>query len=134
LYKRASGTGRSGEMAAAHSWVDGSYNVLFAPSSRAAVEKNLIWIRDKGEIIGRAQFQAARLADLRGVELLVHYRDRKTSIARTCKTIAAIRSSLSKGESVGIIYEITLDTAALRFAADERAWRSVVESFQVLPQ
>ena len=112
-------------------WVEGSYNALFSPSAHAAVGQNLSWIRDEGDVIGEPQFRASRLGDLTAAELLVHYRDRKTSIVRTCKAIAALRAS---PKEVGIIYEITLDTPSSRFAEDERVWQQVVLSFQLLPQ
>lgn|GEM_PF-2636096 len=113
-------------------WVDGSYNVLFVHSARAAAEKSSSWIRERGDIIGSPQFLASRLAGLKAAQMTVRYRDRKAGVARVYRAVAAI--SEWSPEPGGIVYTVCLDTLAERLAIDEPIWQRVLTSFELLKQ
>jgi hypothetical protein len=97
--------------------VDGSYNAAEYPTARDALATTVGWISGKAHSIEKPQFQTARLGALAAVELVVRYRDKSAKTARVCRTAAAIRR-INPTDTMGIVYEIILDTSAERIAKD----------------
>ena len=112
--------------------VDGSYNAAEYPGAREALKGTVSWITGKASSVEEPQFRTVALGGLRTVELVVRYRDKKTKGARTCRSVAAIRH-IKPTDTMGIVYEIILDTSAERLAKDTVIYESIVNSFRLDP-
>ena len=112
--------------------VDGSYNAAEYPTARDALATTVEWISDRAHSIEEPQFQNVTLGGLPAVELVVKYRDKSTKAARVCRTVAAIRRT-KPTDTMGIVYEIILDTSAERVAKDIATYDAIVKSFRLDP-
>ncbi len=112
--------------------VAGEYNAAEYPSAQVVADRTLAWVREKADSVQVPAFRPAVLAGLPAVELVVRYAGRATSAERVCRSIATIRR-IKPTDTMGIIYEITLDTTAQRLGKDAAIYSSVVKSFRLDP-
>jgi hypothetical protein len=111
--------------------VDGSYNASEYRSARIVAEAASSRIAAKGDFTEPPRFQDVRLAGLPAVELSARYRH-KTGERRLWRSVSAIRR-MKPSDTMGIVYEITLDTPAARVAEDGPIYDAVVRSFRLDP-
>ena len=109
--------------------VDGSYNTAEYPSARDALATTVPWISGKASSIEEPEFRTATLGGLPAVEMVVKYRDKNTTAARVCRTVAAIRR-IKATDTMGIVYEIILDTSVERVGKDIATY-AIVKSFRL---
>jgi len=112
--------------------VDGSYNAAEYPDARYAVGTIVDWIKGKAGGIEEPQFHSSTLGGLPAMEVVVKYRDKRGTAARVCRSLAAIRR-IRPTDTMGIIYEIILDTSAERVNQHNLVFEAVVKSFRLDP-
>jgi hypothetical protein len=112
--------------------VDGSYNAAEYPDARYAVGTIVDWIKDKAGVVEETQFHSSTLGGLPAMEVVVKYRDKRGNAARVCRSLAAIRR-IRPTDTMGIIYEIILDTSAERLDQHNLVYEAVVKSFRLDP-
>jgi hypothetical protein len=112
--------------------VDGSYNAAEYPGARDALAATVAWISAKASSIEEPQFHTAMLGGLPALELVVKYRDKNTTGERVCRSVAAIRR-IKPTDTMGIVYEIILDTSVQRVSKDIATYQAIVKSFRLDP-
>ena len=112
--------------------VDGVYNAAEYPHAWDVAQRTVGWIKSKANSIDEPRCHDVVLAGLPAVELIVRYTDKKTSAVRTCRSVAAIRR-IKPTDTMGVIYEIILDTSAERFARDAVIYEALITSFRLDP-
>ena len=90
------------------------------------------WIKDKAGVIEETQIHSSTLGGLPAMEVIVKYRDKRGNVARVCRSLAAIRR-IRPNDTMGIIYEIILDTSAERLDQHNLVFEAVVKSFRLDP-
>ena len=112
--------------------VDGSYNAAEYPSAREALATTVAWISGKASSVEESEFGTTTLRGIPAVEMVVKYRDKNTTAARVCRTVAAIRR-IKATDTMGIVYEIILDTSVERVGKDIATYHAIVKSFRLDP-
>ena len=112
--------------------VEGSYNALDHATPRAALGPIVKSIQQSAASWAEPRYQTTTLGGLPAMEVVMPYTERKTAAARILRSLTTLRRSLRPG-TPELLYQITLDTAAVQTAQDTAVYDAIRKSFRLDP-
>lgn len=113
-------------------YVDGSYDSGFTDSLNKAARAGIEGIKGYGTNITVLKRNEVRLDKRAAIRYVVKYTDTSTGLIMIEDKIISLRKDCPGEESLGIIYEISLQTPADRYEANRRALEKILKRWKEL--